>query len=256
MPEIAVIGGTGIYYPKMLGAIREINAKNRYGEVTISVGTYGNKEIAFLPRHGSKHNLPPHLINYRANIAALQNMGIKKILASATVGSLRPDFQPGDLILASQLLDFTKNRAASFQSRGYKEEYIRCSPEPYCSGLRQALETSSRIIGKEVKNGGVYVCTEGPRFETAAEIRMFQKLGGDLVGMTSVPEVNLAREAGMCYANVCLVSNMGAGLTTEVLNQSEIVHHMRSGIRHMRSVLLEAALRLNGEICCSCRGPG
>jgi 5'-methylthioadenosine phosphorylase len=198
-----------------------------YGSVEPVVGKLSNLEVVFMSRHGQNHATPPHLVNYRANIWALRDLGVQKILATAAVGSLSPDFRVGELVLLDQFLDFTKNRSQTFYEGGQQGVLHVDMTEPYCPALRQIILKASEHLGLQVKNGACYVCTEGPRFETPAEIRMFRRLGGDLVGMTSVPEVVLARELGICYASIGMVTNKAAGIATHPLTHAEVMESMK-----------------------------
>lgn len=198
-----------------------------YGPVEPVIGRFANREIVFMSRHGRDHATPPHLVNYRANIWALRELGVRKILATAAVGSLSTNFCLGELVLLDQFLDFTKSRPQTFYEGGKQGVLHVDMTEPYCSALRQVVMQASEQLGLSVKNGACYVCTEGPRFETPAEIRMFQRLGADLVGMTSVPEVVLARELGMCYASIGMVTNEAAGIATHSLTHAEVMESMK-----------------------------
>jgi len=198
-----------------------------YGLVEPIVGKLANREIVFMNRHGRNHATPPHLVNYRANIWAIRDLGVRKVLATAAVGSLSSTFQLGELVLPDQFLDFTKNRPQTFYEGGQKGVLHVDMTEPYCAAARQVIMEASAHVGLQVKNGACYVCTEGPRFETPAEIRMFQRLGADLVGMTSVPEVVLARELGMCYASIGMVTNEAAGIAKHPLTHAEVMESMK-----------------------------
>ena len=198
-----------------------------YGSVEPIVGKLANNELVFMSRHGRGHAIPPHLVNYRANIWALRELGVQKILATAAVGSLSSNFRLGELVLLDQFLDFTKSRPQTFYEGGKQGVLHVDMTEPYCSSVRQIIMDASEQFGFAVKNGACYVCTEGPRFETPAEIRMFQRLGADLVGMTSVPEVVLARELGMCYASIGMVTNEAAGIATHPLTHAEVMESMK-----------------------------
>lgn len=198
-----------------------------YGTVEPIIGKLGNREIVFMSRHGRDHAVPPHLVNYRSNIWALRKLGVRKILATAAVGSLSSNFRLGELVLLDQFLDFTKSRPGTFYEGGQQGVLHADMTEPYCSAVRQVIMDTSEHIGFALKNGACYVCTEGPRFETPAEIRMFQRLGADLVGMTSVPEVVLARELGMCYASIGMITNEAAGIATHPLSHAEVMESMK-----------------------------
>ena len=198
-----------------------------YGSVEPVVGKLANRELVFMSRHGRDHATPPHLVNYRANIWALRELGVQKIIATAAVGSLSSNFRLGELVLLDQFLDFTKSRPQTFYEGGEQGVLHVDMTEPYCSAVRQVIIDASEHLGFAVKNGACYVCTEGPRFETPAEIRMFQRLGAELVGMTSVPEVVLARELGMCYASIGMVTNEAAGIATHPLTHAEVMESMK-----------------------------
>lgn len=250
--ETAIIGGTGVYDPELLDNIREIVVDTIYGRVKLMAGSYQGTEIAFIPRHGSDHGVPPHLINYRANIMALHQSGVKNIIATAAVGSLNFELKPGQYVLADQFLDFTKNRQHTFFEGGSQGVSHCDMTVPYCPDLRKSLADAGQDLGLDVFNGGVYVCTEGPRFETTAEIKMFKMLGGDLIGMTSVPEVSLARELGMCYANISIVTNFAAGISGAVLTHSEVVEMMQMKIIDVRKLIMAGIKRISPDKSCTC----
>jgi len=198
-----------------------------YGTVEAIIGKLTNHELVFMSRHGQNHAIPPHLVNYRGNIWALKELGVRKVIATAAVGSLSPNYRLGELALLDQFLDFTKSRPQTFFEGGQEGVLHVDMTEPYCSNLRQLIIKASEYLGLVVKNGACYVCTEGPRFETPAEIRMFQYLGADLVGMTSVPEVVLARELGMCYASIGMVTNEAAGIADHPLSHAEVMKSIK-----------------------------
>lgn len=248
----AIIGGTGVYDPGLLDNIKEHIQDTSYGTVKILLGDYQGQRVAFIPRHGTEHKVPPHLVNYRANIKALQEIGVKNIIATAAVGSLSSDYKPGSFVLADQFLDFTRTRKTTFYEGG-DQGVIHCDMTvPYCPDLRQALVKGGNEINISVFNGGTYVCTEGPRFETAAEIAMFKQLGGHLIGMTSVPEVCLARELGICYANISIVTNYAAGISTGILTHSEVVEMMSNRIQQVRELIMRSIKHISVAPQCDC----
>jgi 5'-methylthioadenosine phosphorylase len=253
MPEIAIIGGTGVYDPGLLENAREITAHNEYGDAVVTEGRYKGIEVAFIPRHGAGHSVPPHLINYRANIKALYNLGVKTIIATAAVGSLCADCRPGDFVLADQFLDFTKTRKSTFYEGGKMGVFHCDMTVPYCPEVRKALFLTGQKKNLRIHNGGVYVCTEGPRFETAAEIQMFRILGGTVIGMTSVPEVCLARELGMCYANLSIVTNYAAGISPSILTHAEVLEIMGRSLADVRGLILESLENIEADRKCDCR---
>ncbi|WP_051009345.1 S-methyl-5'-thioadenosine phosphorylase [Thermaerobacter subterraneus] len=250
--RLAIIGGTGVYDPEILDDVREETVVTPYGRATVRIGKFRGLEVVFLARHGAGHTVPPHKINYRANIYALAALGVRRVIATAAVGSLRQAFGPGHFVLVDQFLDFTKNRVSTFFEGGEAGVVHIDVTEPYCPEIRSHLEAAGKALGLPVTNGGVYVCTEGPRFETPAEIRMFERLGGDLVGMTSVPEVVLAREAGLCYATIAMVTNYAAGISGQPLTHEEVLEIMAANGTNLRRLILEALPRLAAEPACPC----
>lgn len=240
MVAYAIIGGTGVYDPQILAGVRTEQVATPYGDVTCQVGTCQGREVAFLPRHGASHSVPPHLINYRANIWALKQLGVRRVLATTAVGSLNLAMQPGHLVIADQFMDFTKARPLTYFEGGPAGVVHTDFTEPYCPEVRQALVEGGQALGLPVHAAGTYVCTEGPRFETSAEIRAFQRLGGDLVGMTSVPEAVLAREAGLCYATVSMVTNYAAGISPQPLTHEEVLGVMAANAERLRSLAMRA----------------
>ena len=221
----ALIGGTGVE-KLVLTDKSAIRVDTPYGPVNMEAGRLGNVDMVFLRRHGQNHTVPPHAINYRGNIWALKEIGVKKILATGAVGSIVSEFKTGDLVLVDQFLDFTKNRPLTFYEGGEHGVLHVDVSEPYCPALRQEILVGAEKLGLKIHHGGVYVCTEGPRFETPAEIRMFRMLGGQVVGMTGVPEVVLARELGLCYASIALITNQAAGISEEPLTHAEVIATM------------------------------
>ncbi|HEY4675210.1 MAG TPA: S-methyl-5'-thioadenosine phosphorylase [Candidatus Bathyarchaeia archaeon] len=207
--RIAIIGGTG--FEQIVKNAEQTQTKTPYGLVKpLSFGEIAGKKIIFLPRHGAGHSIPPHKVNYRANIYALHKAGVERIIALSAVGAINRVFKPGDIVLPHDFADFTKMRAETFYDDA-PVTHVDVS-EPYCPEMRKLIIKTAKKLGISMQENAVLVCTEGPRFETAAEIRIFGRLGCDVVGMTSVPEVVLARELEICYASVCFVSNMAAGI--------------------------------------------
>ncbi|MFZ7104514.1 MAG: S-methyl-5'-thioadenosine phosphorylase [Peptococcaceae bacterium] len=249
--DFAVIGGTGVYNPNMLTESEDIPVDTPFGTVNLKIGRLKEKTIAFLPRHGARHSVPPHKINYRANIMALGKIGVKKVIATAAVGSLNREMEPGHLVLIDQFIDFTKGRIQTFYEGGARGVLHVDMSNPYCPQLRQAILAS---CPPEIKlhNGGNYVCTEGPRFETPAEINMFRQWEGDLVGMTSVPEVVLAKELGLCYAGIAMVTNFAAGISPHPLTHQEVVETMQENTQNLQKLIMETLNNLDGERSCFC----
>ena len=226
MSAIGVIGGTGVYDPSIFENIHEESLTTPYGDIDYVQGTYKGKTVIFVARHGRGHSIPPHKINYRANIWGLKKLGVTFIISTTAVGSLNESFKPGHFVLTDQFLDFTKNRITTFYEGDDRPVAHLDVTNPYCPELRSAIESSAKELELPIHNGGTYVCTEGPRFETPSEIKMFHMLGGDTVGMTNVPEVNLANEAEIAYATISMITNYAAGISTTALTHGEVVEMM------------------------------
>jgi len=250
--RIAIIGGTGVYDPGILTNIREEIVKTPFGEVRAQIGMYEDQEVVFVPRHGEKHSVPPHRINYRANIWSLRELGVERAIATAAVGSLNSDMKPTDLVMVDQFLDFTRGREQSFYEGGESGVFHVDVTNPYCRELRQVLFRNAKELSLGVHFHGTYVCTDGPRFETTAEIRMYRQLGGDVVGMTSVPEVVLARELGICYATIGMVTNYAAGISPTPLTHSEVVEVMAQNMANLRNLIMGSIKMMQPQRCSDC----
>lgn len=243
---IGIIGGSGVYkLTELADSSSEKSIKTKYGnDVNITLLNINEKEIAFISRHSPNHTYPPHMINYRANIDALKSIGVNQIIATNTVGSLNEDIEPGDIAIATDFLDFTKNRPTTF----YDDKVVHIDlTHPYCANLNNIINSNF----KSIKNG-VYVCTEGPRFETSAEIKMFKQLGGDFVGMTGLPEAVLAREKEICYSSICLVSNFAAGISNNKLTIDEVFEFMHLKKNELIEILYETIGNIPDKVDCNC----
>ncbi|MFO8061235.1 MAG: S-methyl-5'-thioinosine phosphorylase [Bacillota bacterium] len=240
--KLGIIGGTGVYDLDLLTFEEEELMRTDCGAARVSVGRYGSGTdqylpVVFLPRHGPGHSTPPHRINYRANIRALKDLGVTCVFATTAVGSLREDIGPGQMVLLDQFVDFTRTRHYTFFDGGAEGVRHTDMTYPYDESLRQILIDVARERELDLRPRGTYFCTEGPRFETAAEIRLFGRLGGDVVGMTNVPEVILANELGLKYAAVSLVTNYGAGLSDTPLTHEEVCEVMEANQRKIGSLI-------------------
>ena len=250
---MAIIGGTGVYDPYMLVNVREIKVETPYGMITPVVGEFNGQEVAFLSRHGVGHSVPPHRVNYRANIWGLRSLGVKRIISTTAVGSLNREMAPGDVVVIDQFLDFTKDRPHTFFEGGEFGVVHVDYTEPYCPEVRGVILQSAAKLGLKAHPRGVYVCTEGPRFETSAEIKMFSKLGGDLVGMTNVPEVVLAREAGICYVTISMVTNFAAGIAEGPLTHEEVVQIMAENTEKLKKLIISSLKLMPKDCGCDCQ---
>lgn len=220
MMQTAIIGGTGVQ--RLPGW--EQRAEHACGEgVYLYEGTLHGVPTLLLPRHSKGHKVPPHRIPHARHIRLLRERGVQAVLATAAVGSLRPDWKPGTLVVLSDFLDFLRTVHTL-----HDEEVVHTDfTEPFSPLLRDALLRAAQQMGITVQPTGVYVCAPGPRYETPAEIRMFRQLGGDVIGMTVVPEAILCREAGIHYAAVAVVTNLGAGLSGQPLTHEEVEQVMQ-----------------------------
>jgi 5'-methylthioadenosine phosphorylase len=209
-----------------------------------------SRRVAFLPRHGKTHTIRPTDVNSRANIFAMKGLGVQHILASSTVGSLREEYMPGELVFVDQFIDRTTKREQSFYTEG-KVCHISVA-EPTCPDLRKILVEVARKTKIKAHDGGTYVCIEGPRFSTKAESHMFRKWGADVVGMTLVPECVLAREAEICYASVAMVTDYDVWKDHPVCVE-DIVQTMKANIENLRKIVSETVARIPKERNCGCK---
>ena len=246
---IAIIGGSGVYDPEMLKDIQDVTVQTEYGSVTLKSGVHQEKKVFFLARHGKEHSIPPHMVNYRANIKALKDLKVERILSTSAVGSLQKDMKPGDFVILDQFIDFTKLRKYTF----YDDEVVHTDfTNPYCSQLRELILKAAFNLGISVHPEGTYVCTEGPRFETPAEIKMFAVLGADVVGMTNVPEVMLAREAKICYSSIATVTNFAAGISPSKITHQEVIEIMDKNSEMIKKLLSKCIEMIPEDKTCEC----
>jgi 5'-methylthioadenosine phosphorylase len=249
--EFGVIGGTGLYDPKLLKNVQEVATETPYGKPsdTITVGELGGKCVAFLPRHGKKHTIRPTDINVRANIFALKRLGVKHILAPSTVGSLREEYHPGEIVFVDQFIDRTTRREQSFYTEN-KVCHISVA-EPMCPELRKTLISVAKNMDIKTHETGTYVCIEGPRFSSKAESKMYRQWGADVVGMTLVPECVLAREAEICYASISTVTDYDVW-KDHVVCVDDILAIMKSNIENVKRIIAETIAKTPSERNCAC----
>ncbi|TVQ71918.1 MAG: S-methyl-5'-thioinosine phosphorylase [Chromatiaceae bacterium] len=210
---IAIIGGTGLTSLNGLEITRREVMHTPYGEPSgpITHGVLAGREVMFLARHGYGHTIPPHRINYRANLWALKNAGISRVVAVAAVGGITPEMYPPRIVFPDQIIDYTWSRGHTLFEEDLSHVTHVDFTEPYCSELRQCLLAGAKSIGLDAYDGGTYAATQGPRLETRAEVDRLERDGCDLVGMTGMPEAGLARELGLGYATCAVVANWAAG---------------------------------------------
>ncbi len=246
MSKVGIIGGSGFYgiEGEYLGRID--TPWGQSGDVVMQ--KRGKVEIYFLARHGKGHTVPPHLINYRANIYALKKLGVSHILATNAVGSCREEMKPGDFVIPDNLIDFTSGRAQTFyegaDAGDVPEEFQKVVHTdvtyPFDQSTRDLLMNTMTSFGISYHDHGVLAAANGPRYETAAEVQMLRMLGGDILGMTSAPEVFLARELGIKYATVAVVTNFGAGMQSNVSHE-EVVEIFSEKIELVKQIIISCA---------------
>ena len=239
MNELAIIGGTGLTSLKNLELKRREVVQTPYGQPSgpLTYGVLAGREVVFLARHGYGHTIPPHKINYRANMWALREIGVTHVIAVAAVGGIRSDMLPGRLVIPDQIIDYTMGRAGTFFEDGLNQVTHIDFSDPYCEDLRQRLLSAAKKIGFDVADSGVYGVTQGPRLETSAEIDRMERDGSTIVGMTGMPEAALAREMELCYACCAVVANQAAGRSSDALTMEAIVKNLDAGMDRVRQLL-------------------
>ena len=249
--EIGIIGGSGFYDPAMFESVSEVKVHTPYGAPSdiLSVGELKGVKVAFLPRHGRKHSIPPHLINYRANIWAMRDLGVKRILAPSAVGSLKEEMKPGDLVIPDQFIDFTKGRQYTFYDGAVVGHFSLA--DPFCPELSWLCVETAKGLKIPYHSSAVYVCVEGPRFSTRTESKLFRSWGADIIGMTLVPEVSLAREVGICYATLATVTDYDVWAKKPVTGE-EVAATMKLNVDKVKSLLMELIPKLLKEMDCQC----
>ncbi len=239
MNRLAIIGGTGLTTINDLKILSKQDVDTPYGSTSAPfiLGDIAGNEIVFLPRHGSAHTIPPHKINYRANIWGLRSIGVTHIIAVASVGGIHPNIPPRQIVIPDQIIDYTYSRKQTF----YEEELERVVhidlTQPYCNEMRQIMLQAAKQLELDVFAGGTYGATQGPRLETAAEINRMEKDGCDVVGMTGMPEATLAKELDLCYATCALSVNWAAGKTEHEITMEEIQQSAEEGMLSIRQLL-------------------
>jgi len=238
--DIGVIGGSGFY--SLLDDAHEVAVETPYGDPsdTIALGSIGDVRVAFLPRHGKKHQFPPHRINYRANLWALKSLGVTRVIGPAAAGSLQPHVKPGEFVVCDQFVDRTSGRAATIFD-GPSTVHVSAA-EPYCPEMRILAAEACRDVGISVHPSGTVVVIQGPRFSTRAESRWFSSAGWEVINMTQYPEVILARELELCYVNVSLITDFDVGLEgrTDVrtVTVDEVIKVFNANNERLKDVLM------------------
>lgn len=256
--EIGVIGGSGFHHLFDEEATERMHITTPYGEPSdaLTVGGVSGRMVAFLPRHGSDHTIPPHRINYRANLWALDSLGVTRVVAPCAVGSLRAELAPGHVVTCDQFIDATKGRRDDTFFDGPEVAHLS-APRPYCSVMRAAAAAASRAAGLTAHDAGTVVVIEGPRFSTEAESRRYRQMGGDVLNMTQYPEVVLARELGICYTALALVTDYDAGLVdgeASAVTQEDVLRVFAAKISLLRHAVLQLVAALPEARDCECAG--
>jgi len=241
MTTLAIIGGTGLTELEGLDIVERKAIETPFGSPSnkLLLGKFNGCDVVFLPRHGAGHTVPPHRINYRANIWALHSVGITDIIAVAAVGGIRSDLAPGLLAVPDQIIDYTYGREQSFYSDNFTSEKHIDFSYPYTDSLRQSLLSAAAKQAIPLVDGGTYGSTQGPRLETAAEIKRMAQDGCAMVGMTGMPEAYLARELTMNYATCALMVNWAAGLGDGLITMAEIEQTLGNGMDQVKQLLAE-----------------
>jgi len=237
--DVAIIGGTGVYDPGLLNDKKEIKVYTPYGDPSdlITIGRYTDRSVAFIPRHGRGHRIPPHKIPSRANIWALKQLGISRILAPAAVGSMQMELKAGHIAIPDQFVDFTKSRQYSFYDGG--EVCHVSTADPFCPELRELAIKTAKGINLNVHDKATYVCIEGPRYSTRAESRFFKDfVKADIIGMTLVPECVLAREAEICYLPIASITDYDVWAEKPV-STKEVIETLEKNVQNTRKLLAE-----------------
>ncbi len=241
MGNLAIIGGTGLSVLDGLNIIQQHSVSTPFGGPSSDVleGELHGQTVFFLPRHGAKHTIPPHKINYRANIWALHHLGVDRIIAVAAVGGIRHDLAPSVLSVPDQIIDYTYGREQSFYSDDFSVDKHIDFSYPYDESLRQALLTTALKNQIAIVDGGTYGATQGPRLESAAEIKRMAQDGCAMVGMTGMPEATLARELNIAYATCALMVNWAAGLSDGLITMDQIDKTLAGGMAQVKLILAE-----------------
>ncbi|MCS7163537.1 MAG: S-methyl-5'-thioadenosine phosphorylase [Thermodesulfovibrio sp.] len=250
--KIGIIGGSGLSETEVKKEI--ITIKTPFGEPSCpyEIEKLDDREIFFLRRHGNKHSIPPHKVNYRANIYGFKNLGIERIFGIFATGSLNEDMPPGSIVIPDQIIDFTQGmRANTFYEEG-KVVHIDFT-EPFCSEMRYYLLETAKEFEINLIPKGTYICVNGPRLETAAEIRFFRNIGADIIGMTLMPEASLAREVEICYVAVAVVANYAAGISKFPLTVKEVIETMKNSIDKVSLLIRETIRKLPQQRDCFCK---
>jgi 5'-methylthioadenosine phosphorylase len=250
---IGIIGGSGLYNIEGIALKKKKKISTPFGEPSgpYEIGEFSGVDIIFLPRHGSGHTIPPHRINYRANIWGFKQIGVRRIISVSASGGLRLRMKPGTITVPDQIIDMTNGREGTFFDGVNGVTHIDFT-EPFCPELRKAIIGAAGKSGVRIRKSGTYICANGPRLETKAEIALFAGFGADVVGMTAMPEAALAREAEICYGGIAIVTNYAAGITDKKLTAKEVIEEMNNTAGQVRKLLKAALSSVPSHRGCAC----
>lgn len=248
--SIAIVGGTGIHDEKEIKDANKINVSTPYGNPSdvIIIGNYEGRNVAFLPRHGITHTIPPHKINFRANIEALNSLGVERIILLSAVGSLNENFKPGDIIISDQFIDFTKQRIQTFYD-GNRVCHVSMA-DPFCPELRNIAIDVVKKLNFSFHGKGTYLCIEGPRFSTRAESKFFRNFA-DVIGMTLCPEATLAREREICCLNIATVTDYDVWAEKPV-SIDDVIKVMNKNVEKIKNILKNLIRIIPDKRHCEC----
>ena len=250
---IGVIGGSGLYELEGLTDVRWRRVRTPFGDPSdeFCTGVYEGRRVVFLPRHGRGHRLTPSELNFRANIWGLKSLGVEWVVSISAVGSMKETIHPLDLVLPSQFFDATRRRVSSFFGDGIVAHVGMA--DPVCPTLAGTLEKAARATGATVHRGGTYICIEGPQFSTRAESRIYRGWGVDVIGMTNVPEVKLAREAELCYATLALVTDYDVWHEShDAVSVEAVIQNLLKNVATAKDVLRRVIPAVGGPRACPC----
>lgn len=250
--KYAIIGGTGLDEMPEFATGKKLAVNTRFGEAVVIEATLYNDLLYFVPRHGCGHSVSPSQINYRAQIAALKSLYVNTVIGVCAVGSLRRVIAPGSMVVLSDFIDVTRRRVTSFFDEPGEPVVHTDFTEPYCPWVSEAIVGACKAVGVEYFPEGVYIGADGPRYETPSEVKLYASWGGDVVGMTNVPEVILAKEAGICYGAIGIATNLACGLGLAPLSHDEVRAAVASAQERLQAVLYQSIANLAVERNCTC----
>lgn len=249
--SVAIIGGSGVYDPTLFKNAKTVKINTPFGSpsTSIEVGNFLGKEVTFLARHGKKHTIPPHLVNSRANLWALKKLGVERVIGICAVGSLRKEYKPREMVIPDQFIDFTKKREYTFYNRG-KTIHVSLA-DPFCPYLRKLFLKEAQKLKIPIHRKGTYFCIEGPRFSTRAESKMFRNFA-EIIGMTLVPEVQLARELEICYLSLAVITDYDVWQKKPV-NTKEILNRIAKNLDNIKKLLEKSIPKISQKRTCPCK---